>query len=112
MKGSNMELAEREDPPKKRMNWIVGGVLLGLLNTYAVASYGALGASRNYAVVDSFLLRLFGTDLASTNSYLSQLPTRADWLLMLALGMVIGGFLAAVVTGTINSRSGPRLRKS
>src|SRR5665811_1319110 len=56
MKGSNMELAEREDPPKKRMNWIVGGVLLGLLNTYAVASYGALGASRSQCPVRCYCI--------------------------------------------------------
>jgi len=107
-----MEIAEQENSSKKRLNWIVGGVLLGLLNTFAVATYGALGASRNYVVVDGFLLRLFGTDLASTNAYLSQMPSRADWLLMVALGMVIGGFLAALLTGTINTRSVPRLWKS
>lgn len=107
-----MELAEQKNPSRKRMNWIIGAILLGLLNTFAVATYGALGASRNYAVVDGFILRLFGTDLASTNSYLSALPTRADWLLMLSVGMVVGGFLAALVTGTINTRSVPRLWKS
>jgi len=111
-----MELAEQGTAQtaqgKKRLNWIVGGILLGLLNTFAVATYGALGASRNYVVVDSLLLRLFGSDLASTNAYLSGMPSRADWLLMIGVGMVIGGFLAALLTGTINTRSVPQLWKS
>ncbi|MHB9053495.1 MAG: YeeE/YedE thiosulfate transporter family protein [Thermoleophilia bacterium] len=98
--------------PKKRLNWIAGGILLGLLNAFAVATYGALGVSRNYVVADGFLLRLFGSDINSTNSYLSGMPATADWLFMIAPGMVIGGFLAALLTGSINTRSVPRLWKS
>jgi len=108
-----VETVEQKNPSKKRLNWIIGGVLVGLLNTFAVATYGALGASRNYVVVDGFLARLFGSDLDSTNSYIrSYMPAGADWLLMVGLGMVIGGFLAALLTGTINVRSVPRLWKS
>ena len=104
-----MELVEQEAVSKRWLNWILGSVLLGLLNTFAAATYGALGASRDYVVVDGFILRLFGSDLAAANSYLSQMPTRADWLLMEGLGMVIGGFLAALLTGTLDTRSVPRL---
>ena len=98
--------------PKKRLSWIAGGVLLGLLNAFAVATYGALGASRNYVVTDSFLSRLLGSDISSTNSYLSGMPGTVDWLFMIAPGMVVGGFLAALLTGSINTRSVPRLWKS
>ena len=105
--------AEPVNPqPKKRLNWIAGGILLGLLNTFAVATYGALGVSRNYVVTDGFLLRLLGSGLSSTNSYLSGMPDTADWLFMIAPGMIIGGFLAALLTGTINTRPVPRLWKS
>lgn len=96
----------------RRMNWVYGGILLGLLNTLAVATYGALGVSRNYAVTDGLLLRLFGSGLPSTNSYLSQYPDRADWLLMIAAGMVIGGFLAALLKGGLTTRPVPRLWSS
>ncbi|MHB8858664.1 MAG: YeeE/YedE thiosulfate transporter family protein [Thermoleophilia bacterium] len=98
--------------PKKRLNWVAGAIMLGLLNAFAVATYGALGASRNYVVSDSFLTRLFGSDVSTTNSYLSGMPSTVDWLFMIAPGMVIGGFLAALLTGTINTRSVPRLWKS
>ena len=94
---------------QRYMNWIYGGIILGLLNTFAVATYGALGVSRNYAVVDNMLLKLFGSSLPSTNSYLSQYPARADWLLMIAAGMVIGGFLAALLRGGLTTRPVPRL---
>jgi uncharacterized membrane protein YedE/YeeE len=107
-----MDLAEEQAAAKKRLNWVAGGILLGLLNTFAVATYGALGASRNFVALDGFLLRLFGSDLATTNSYLSGMPDQADWLLMILPGMVIGGFLAALLTGTLNPRSVPRLWKS
>ncbi|MCL4474548.1 MAG: YeeE/YedE family protein [Actinobacteria bacterium] len=98
--------------PKKRLNWVAGAIMLGLLNTFAVATYGALGVSRNYVVTDSFMTRLFGSDVSTTNSYLSGMPSTVDWLFMIAPGMVIGGFLAALLTGTINTRSVPRLWKS
>lgn len=104
-----MELVEADAAAKKRLNWIYGGIMLGLLNTFAVATYGALGASRNYVAVDGFLLRLFGSSLTSTNSYLSGMPSQADWLLMVGLGMIVGGFLAALITGTLNTRAVPRL---
>jgi len=94
------------------MNWILGGILLGLLNTFAVATYGALGVSRNYVVVDSLILRLFGSSYYNTSDYLSSYPASADWLLMLALGMVIGGFTAALIKGGLNTRAVPRLWKS
>jgi len=107
-----MELAEQQAAAKKRMSWLLGGILLGLLNTFAVGTYGALGVSRNFVVIDEFLVRLFGTNLATTNSYLSLMPTQVDWLFMILPGMVIGGFLAALLTGTLNPRSVPRLWKS
>lgn len=96
----------------QRLNWVLGGILLGLLNTFAVATYASLGASRNYVVVDSLLLKAFGSDLYATNSYLSQYTVQADWLLMVGLGMVIGGFTAAALRGGFNTRAVPRLWKS
>lgn len=97
---------------RTRMSWILAGILLGLLNTFAVATYASLGVSRNYVVFDSLLLRLFGSSLYSTNSYLGQYTASADWLLMVGLGMIIGGFLAALLRGGLNPRSVPRLWKS
>ncbi|MEW6020431.1 MAG: YeeE/YedE thiosulfate transporter family protein [Pseudomonadota bacterium] len=109
-------MKEQEEPMQdsgsRRMNWVLGGILLGLLNTFAVATYASLGVSRNYVVVDSLLLRLFGSDAPETNSYLSLYPVTADWLLMLGAGMVIGGFLAALLRGGLNTRAVPRLWKS
>lgn len=96
----------------RRMHWLLGGILLGLLNTFAVATYGALGVSRNYVVTDSLILRLFGSSLYQTNEYLSSYPATADWLLMVAAGMVIGGFSAALLRGGLNTRAVPRLWKS
>lgn len=93
----------------KRMNWVLGAVLLGLLNTFAVATYGALGVSRNYVVTDNLIFRAFGSDFFESNTYLSGYPARLDWLFMIPVGMILGGFLAALLTGGINTRRVPRL---
>lgn len=109
-----MNHTDTREPVSSRrwLSWVYGGILLGLLNTFAVATYGALGVSRNYSLVDAFLLRFFGTDLASTNTYFSGMPDSADWLLMVGAGMIIGGFLAALFKGGLNIRAVPRLWKS
>ncbi|MFA5809003.1 MAG: YeeE/YedE thiosulfate transporter family protein [Thermoleophilia bacterium] len=94
----------------RRIGWLYGGILLGILNTFAVATYAALGVSRNYVFVDGLLLRAVGSDLPTTNTYLSQrIPTSFDWLVMLAIGMVLGGFLAALLKGGLTTRAVPRL---
>lgn len=100
---------QRERGKSPWMSWIYGGILLGLLNTFAVATYGALGVSRNYVVFDGLVLRLFGSSYPETSSYLSGVPGVADWLLMLAAGMLIGGFLAALLKRGFNVRSVPPL---
>jgi hypothetical protein len=43
---------------------------------------------------------------------MSRYPAEVDWLLMIGAGMVIGGFLAALLRGGLNPRSVPRLWKS
>jgi len=93
----------------RRLGWVYGGILLGLLNTFAVATYGALGVSRNYVVLEGIVLRAFGFDLPDTNSYLSQMPSQADWLLMISAGMIVGGFLAALLKGGLTKRAVPHL---
>lgn len=94
----------------RRIGWLYGGILLGLLNTFAVATYAALGVSRNYVFVDNLILRAVGSDLPTTNAYLSQkIPTSVDWLVMLAVGMIAGGFLAALLKGGLSTRAVPKL---
>ena len=105
----NGYLEDSSRQQQRWMSWVYGGILLGLLNTFAVATYGALGVSRNYAVVDGWLSGLLGLDFASTNSYMSGIPSAIDWLFMVNVGMVIGGFLATVIKGKLNVRSVPRL---
>lgn len=91
------------------MNWIYGGILLGLLNTFAVATYGALGASRNYVVTDEMLLEAAGSDLPDTNAYLQGYSGTIDWLFMVGIGMIAGGVLASLVKGGFNTRAVPKL---
>lgn len=94
---------------KRYISWIYGGILLGLLNTFAVATYGALGVSRNYVVTDNMALEAAGSGVSDTNSYLSLYPATVDWLYMIAIGMILGGFLAALVYRGFNTRAVPAL---
>lgn len=111
MSATETELsAPQSDAASRRIGWLYGGILLGLLNTFAVATYAALGVSRNYVFVDDLLLRAVGSDLPTTNAYLSQrIPTSVDWLVMVAIGMVAGGFLAALLKGGLTTRAVPKL---
>ncbi|RJQ45145.1 MAG: hypothetical protein C4534_05415 [Gaiellales bacterium] len=102
------ELTDQGDR-RRYIGWMYGGILLGLLNTFAVATYGALGVSRNYVVTDNMALEAAGSDLPQTNSYLSLYPGAVDWLYGIAIGMVLGGFLAALIYRGFNTRTVPRL---
>lgn len=94
---------------RRYLGWMYGGILLGLLNTFAVATYGALGVSRNYVVTDNMALEAVGSSLPDTNSYLVDYPASFDWLYMIAIGMIIGGFLASLIYGGFNTRPVPAL---
>ncbi|MHB0915898.1 MAG: YeeE/YedE thiosulfate transporter family protein [Thermoleophilia bacterium] len=104
-----MEGIERQNGQKRYIGWMYGGILLGLLNTFAVATYGALGVSRSYVVTDNIALDAAGSELPRTNSYLSLYPGTVDWLFMIAVGMVIGGFLAALIYRGFKPRLVPPL---
>lgn len=104
-----MEADLNPDGRKRYIGWLYGGILLGLLNTFAVATYGALGVSRNYVVTDIMILDAAGSSVAETNSYLSRYSPTVDWLYMIAIGMVIGGFLAALIYRGFNVRTVPTL---
>lgn len=102
------ELMDQGDK-KRYIGWMYGGILLGLLNTFAVATYGALGVSRNYVVTDNMALNAAGSNLPETNSYLSLYPGVADWLYMISIGMILGGFLASLIYRGFNTRTVPDL---
>ena len=104
-----MESELNQSGRKRYIGWIYGGILLGLLNTFAVATYGALGVSRNYVVTDNITLEGAGSSVPQTNSYLSLYPGTVDWLFMITVGMIIGGFLTALIYRGFNVRSVPQL---
>jgi len=94
---------------RKRPSWILLGVLLGLLNTFAVATYGSLGISRNYVTLDGMLLKAMGSSLPDTSSYFQSVPLVNNWLFMLAIGVILGGFLGGLIRGELTTRAVPEL---
>lgn len=104
-----MEIDQSRTGNKGYIGWIYGGILLGLLNTFAVYTYGALGVSRNYVITDNMVLDASGSSLPATNSYLSLYSGTVDWLFMIAIGMIVGGFLAALIYRGFKVRTVPEL---
>lgn len=79
------------------LDWRVGGVLLGLLVTLAVALQGPLGISTAYVTTDALLLDAAGAKWAAENPYLAAVARiSAEYLVV--IGVFVGGLGAALVS--------------
>jgi uncharacterized membrane protein YedE/YeeE len=75
--------------------WAALGALLGLVSTAAIALYGPIGVSGAYARLIGAALERVAPTLAAASP---GVPHRAELVapeIMLVLGLVVGGFLAA-----------------
>lgn len=79
--------------------WWQGGIGLGLVSVFAFLTYKGLGASTSYPRTVALLLNPFFPDFVANNAYFKKVPPIIDWQMMLVVGVVIGGFLAARVMG-------------
>lgn len=85
---------------RKAIDWRVGGVLLGLLVTFAVALAGPIGVSSAYVTTDAVVVRAVAPAAAAHNAYLSAALSRlgVEWLTV--LGVAAGALAAALVSRT------------
>lgn len=81
----------------REWSWLKGGVALGLLSAFAFLSYSPLGVSTSYPRAVALALNPVAPDWVANNAYFQIVAPVVDWQLMLVLGIVIGGFLAARV---------------
>lgn len=81
----------------REWSWLKGGVALGLLSAFAFITYKPLGVSTSYPRAVALALNRFVPDFVANNAYFQRVPPVVDWQLMLVLGIVIGGFIAARV---------------
>jgi len=81
----------------REWSWLKGGVALGLLSAFAFLSYSPLGVSTSYPRAVALALNPIAPDWVANNAYFQIVAPVVDWQLMLVLGIIIGGFLAARV---------------
>ena len=79
--------------------WATLGVLFGVLSTVAIALYGPIGVSGTYPRFVGAVLRAVTPDFATSNPYLVKMGSLVTPETMLVVGLLIGGFLAAVASG-------------
>lgn len=92
---------------KSYWTWWQGGIGLGLVSVFAFLTYKGLGASTSYPRVVALLLNPLFPDFVANNPYFQKVPPVIDWQMMLVLGVVVGGFLAARFMG-LNFKNEPK----
>ena len=80
--------------------WATLGVVFGLLSTAAIALYGPIGVSGTYPRFVGAVLRTVTPDYATSNPYLVKMGSLVTPETMLVVGLLIGGFAAAIAGGT------------
>ena len=80
--------------------WASLGVLFGLLSTTAIALYGPIGVSGTYPRFIGAILRRVSPAYAASNPYLVKMGSLVTPETTLVVGLLIGGFFAALLGGT------------
>jgi len=84
---------------KSVVPWVVGGVLLGLLQVLAIGLVRPLGFSEPFVITDGVVVRAVAEEYAEAHPLLSredyQKPGYGRWV---NVGIIIGGAIAALAT--------------
>lgn len=75
--------------------WLKLGILFGLLATASIALFGPIGVSTTYPRLTGELLGRVAPSWAAGSPYLDRIGGLVRPETLLALGLVVGGFLAA-----------------
>ena len=77
--------------------WATLGALFGLVSAAAIALYGPIGVSGTYPRLIGAIGRRLSPDWAAGNPYLVKMGSLVTPETMLVVGLLIGGFLAAML---------------
>lgn len=89
------------------LDWRVGGVLLGLLLTLAVAVAKPIGVSTAYCTSWGMALAQAAPEWAAAHPYLQKVGTAVTPEWVLVIGLVLGSLAAAVLTRSRTSAALP-----
>ncbi len=86
------------------------GIGIGLLGTLAfLLSDKPLGCSTSFSSTAGMIHKLFNRRKVEENPYYKNVPPVVDWQWMLVLGVLIGGFLSATLSGQFQLAAVPGL---
>jgi uncharacterized membrane protein YedE/YeeE len=97
------------------MNWLkkedwspyVGGIAIGLVSWFAFLTVKPLGASTTFVRTAGMIEKLFAPDHVENLPYFIKTAPVVDWQWMLVVGIVIGSFVAAKLSGRFQWRFVP-----
>jgi len=79
------------------------GVLIGLLNIGSMlVSKKPLGTSTSYMKIGGMIYGFFNKKKVEKNEYYEKSKLKLDWGIMLVIGIVLGAFLSAQLSGSFN----------
>jgi len=91
---------------KAPLNWLVGGLLLGLVQILAVAVHKPLGVSTQFAVVDSVAIHKAAPEYADSHPLIGKAEyRRAGYGFWLDVGLIFGAAVAAASVRMLKART-------
>lgn len=94
----------------ERWSPYVLGVLIGLLNIGSLLiSKKALGASTSYMKFGGIIYRFFNKDKVEENTYYQKTVLKLDHGIMLVVGIVLGAFISATLSGSFDLTAVPNM---
>lgn len=93
----------------KKESWspYVGGAIIGFLSWIAFLTIAPLGASTSYVRTSGMIEKLFAPDYVKSLPYYIKEAPIIDWQWMFVVGVMIGAFLSARLSGTLYKRFVP-----
>jgi threonine/homoserine/homoserine lactone efflux protein len=97
----------------KRESWspYVGGAIIGLLSWIAFLTVAPLGASTSYVRTSGMIENIFASDHVKSLPYYIKDAPIIDWQWMFVIGVLIGAFISARLSGTMYKRFIPVMWK-
>ncbi|WP_422486632.1 YeeE/YedE thiosulfate transporter family protein [Gudongella sp. DL1XJH-153] len=92
----------------ERWSPYVVGILIGLLNIGSLlVSKKPLGASTSFMKFGGIIYKSFDKEKVKNNAYYQKNELKLDWGIMLVLGIILGAFVSAMLSGDFNLTAVP-----
>jgi hypothetical protein len=93
----------------KKESWspYIGGAIIGLLSWLAFLTVAPLGASTSYVRTSGMIEQLFAADRVKSLPYFIKEAPIIDWQWLFVVGVLIGAFISARLSGTVARRFVP-----